>query len=79
MRTSYVLPYFPTCSISYAWMVLDYDMWCNKKNPRGILIELVQKINKSIFMYVGWIGYLPTYPTKLSTYLDKTYLGQILT
>jgi hypothetical protein len=43
MKTRYVLPHVPTCLISYVWMVLDYDTWCNKKNSRGILIELVQK------------------------------------
>jgi hypothetical protein len=34
-------------------MVLDYDMWCNKKNSRGILIEFVQNKFKSIFKHVG--------------------------
>jgi hypothetical protein len=33
---------------------------------------------KSIFEYVGWIRYLPTYiptyPSRLNTYLDRTYL-----
>ncbi len=24
------------------WMVLDYDMWCNRKLSHGILTEFVQ-------------------------------------
>jgi len=45
---------------------------------RGILIEFVQIQFKSIFRYVGWTKYLPTYiptyPYRLNTYLDRTYL-----
>jgi len=32
---------------------LDCDMWCNKKLPRGILIEFFQIKFKLIFKYVG--------------------------
>jgi len=57
---------------------LDCDMWCNREFPCGILIEFVQIEFKSTFRYVGWIMYLPTYiptyPFRLNTYLDKTYL-----
>jgi hypothetical protein len=63
---------------------LDCDTWCNKNLSCGILIEFVQIQFKSIFRYVGWTKYLPTYiptyPSKLNTYLDKnlfTYQGQI--
>jgi hypothetical protein len=42
------------------------------------LIEYVQIKFKSIFKYVGWTKYLPTYiftyPSRLNNYLDKTYL-----
>jgi len=40
-------------SCFHDWMVLNYDMWCNKTLSRGILIEFVQNKFKSIFKYVG--------------------------
>ncbi len=75
----------PRCLILYL-DGLDCDTWCNRNLPCGILIEFVQIQFKSIFRYVGWTKYLPTYiptyPSRLNTYLDKnlfTYLGQIST
>jgi hypothetical protein len=57
---------------------LDRDTWCNIHFPCGIFIEFFQIKFKSIFMYVGWTRYLstyiPTYPSWLNTYLDRTYL-----
>jgi hypothetical protein len=57
---------------------LNCDTWCNINLPHGILIEIFQIKFKSIFRYVGWTRYLPTYiptyPSRLNTYLDKTYL-----
>ncbi len=37
------------------WMVLNYDMWCNRNLSRDILIEFVKNKFKSIFKYVGRI------------------------
>jgi hypothetical protein len=57
---------------------LDCDTWCNRNLPCGILIDFFQIKIKSIIKYVGWIRYLPTYiptyPSKVKIYLDKTYL-----
>jgi hypothetical protein len=55
-------------------MVLDCDTWCTRNLPHGILIEFNQNKFKSIFKYVGQTKYLPTYPFKLDTYLNNTYL-----
>ncbi len=40
-------------SCFHDWMVLDYDMWCNRNLSHGILIEFVQNKFKSIFKYVS--------------------------
>jgi hypothetical protein len=47
-----ILKYFKI-SCFHDWMVLDYDMWCNKNLSHGILIEFFQNKFKSISKYVG--------------------------